>query len=80
MNLLNEPDWVTPKNQRPRCGAVCRDSHACRARAVWDKGNDRPRNGRCRTHGGLSTGPRTQIGKLRSLMNLKQFRTSPMTI
>lgn len=27
------------------------------AREGWDKAQDRPRNGRCRMHGGLSTGP-----------------------
>ena len=67
-------DWSTHKRQRPRCGARCRDGHACRARAVWDKVNDRPRNGRCRMHGGLSTGPRTVEGRRRALRNLKQFR------
>ncbi len=67
-------EWNTPKRERPRCGARCRDGHSCRAPAVWDKENNRPRNGRCRMHGGLSTGPKTLEGKLRALMNLKQFR------
>ncbi len=65
---------VTPKSERQRCGAKCRDGHSCEAPAVWDKENNRPRNGRCRMHGGSSTGPRTLEGKLRALMNLKQFR------
>ena len=56
----------TPKDDRPRCGARCRDGTPCQARAVWDYANDRPRNGRCRVHGGLSTGPRTSEGKRRS--------------
>ncbi len=30
-------------------------------------------NGRCRLHGGLSTGPKTQQGRLRALANLRQF-------
>jgi hypothetical protein len=30
------------------------------------------RNGRCKWHGGLSTGPRTSEGKIRSLANLKR--------
>ena len=55
----------TPKKERPRCGARWRDGHLCHARAVWDFANDRPRNGRCRMHGGLSTGPRTAEGKRR---------------
>ncbi len=66
--------YITPRPQRPKCGARCRDGHACRAPAVWDRENDRPRNGRCRLHGGLSAGPRTPEGKLRALLNLKQYR------
>lgn len=57
--------WATPKPERPRCGARCRDGHACRAPAVWDHRRDRPRNGRCRMHGGLSTGPKTPEGRQR---------------
>ena len=49
-----------------RCGAKTRAGHPCRRRAL--------RNGRCRNHGGLSSGPRTFEGKLRALANLKQFR------
>lgn len=51
--------------RRPQCGAKCRDGHACRAPAVWDKLNNRPRNDRCKLHGGMSTGPRTMEGKAR---------------
>jgi len=51
--------------ERPRCGARWRDGHACRAPAVWDAVRDRPVNGRCKLHGGLSTGPRTPEGKQR---------------
>ena len=65
---------TTLKGQRPKCGARCRDGHPCRAPAVWDKDHNRSRNGRCRMHGGLSTGPKTIEGKLRALANLKQFR------
>ena len=65
---------VTPKPQRPRCGARTRKGLACQAPAVWDKEHDRPLNGRCRMHGGLSTGPKTPEGKLRALVNLKQFQ------
>lgn len=56
----------TPKAERPRCGARCRDGLPCQALPVWDREHDRPRNGRCRMHGGLSTGPRTEEGKRRS--------------
>jgi len=60
-------DTVVPKNQRPRCGAKCRSRGGapCRARVVWDHEHDRPRNHRCRMHGGLSTGPRTAEGRAR---------------
>lgn len=56
----------TPRRARPRCGARTRQGTPCEALAVWDFENDRPRNGRCRMHGGLSTGPRTEEGKRRS--------------
>jgi hypothetical protein len=42
----------------PRCGAKTRRGKECRAPAM--------RNGRCRMHGGSSTGPRTQEGLARS--------------
>jgi hypothetical protein len=50
---------------RPPCGARCRDGHPCAAPAVWCAATRRPRNGRCRMHGGLSTGPRTPDGRAR---------------
>ena len=53
------------KRDRPRCGAKTRSGRPCMAPAVWDHQHKRPRNGRCRIHGGLSTGPRTAEGKAR---------------
>jgi len=41
----------------PRCGARTRSGGCCRQPAM--------RNGRCRMHGGLSTGPRTATGRAR---------------
>lgn len=38
----------------PRCGAKTRSGKPCKAPAM--------RNGRCRMHGGMSTGPRTPEG------------------
>ena len=70
-----EFEEVIRKSQRPRCSARCRDGHSCRAPVVWDKTRSRPVNGRCRMHGGLSTGPKTSEGKRRALLNLKQFRS-----
>jgi hypothetical protein len=57
--------WSTPKRERLRCGARCRDGSPCQAPTVWNKGLDRPVNGRCRMHGGLSTGPNTEEGRRR---------------
>ena len=65
---------VTPKYDRPKCGAKTRKGTPCRAPAVWNKKKNRPVNGRCRMHGGLSTGPRTMDGRRRALANLKQYR------
>src|SRR5688572_18786118 len=45
-------------NSAPRCGAKTRSSSACTQPAMH--------NGRCRLHGGKSTGPRTPEGLERS--------------
>ncbi len=47
-------------NASPRCGAKRRDGEPCRGAAMP--------NGRCRMHGGPSTGPRTPEGLARSRM------------
>ena len=47
----------------PRCGALTRSAKSCRGPAM--------QNGRCRMHGGASTGPRTIEGMER----LRQART-----
>jgi hypothetical protein len=57
--------WSRTKRERPRCGARCRDGSPCQAPPVWDKRLDRAMNGRCRMHGGLSTGPKTEEGRQR---------------
>jgi hypothetical protein len=43
---------LTPKRDRPKCGARTRAGGECDAPAVWDRLANRPRNGRCRLHGG----------------------------
>ena len=45
----------------PRCGAKTRKGQSCRQPAM--------KNGRCRLHGGKSTGPKTREGKERSRMS-----------
>ncbi len=45
------------------CGAKTRKDTPCQAKALA--------NGRCRNHGGLSTGPRTPEGRARSLAALR---------
>tara|TARA_X000001316_G_scaffold1631_2_gene319 strand:- start:323 stop:577 length:255 start_codon:yes stop_codon:yes gene_type:complete len=50
-----------------RCGAYARSTGLpCKAKALP--------NGKCRNHGGLSTGPKTKEGKLKALMNLKHVK------
>ncbi|MFZ0020678.1 MAG: HGGxSTG domain-containing protein [Acetobacteraceae bacterium] len=51
-------------SKAPRCGACTRASTLCRAPAMA--------NGRCRMHGGASTGPRTEDG----LRRLRAARTT----
>lgn len=54
------PDWRTTMplaHAAARCGAGTRAGGACQAPAM--------RNGRCRMHGGASTGPRTSEGLAR---------------
>ena len=50
------------------CGARTRRGTSCQCTALA--------NGRCRLHGGLSTGPTSHDGRLRALGNLIQFRQS----
>ena len=66
---INEPHakrrgWLKNGNRTgdpstaPRCGAKTRMGTRCKGPAM--------RNGRCRMHGGASTGPRTRAGLARS--------------
>ena len=60
------PRWrvlLARANAAPRCGATCkRTGQPCRSPAMP--------NGRCRMHGGTSTGARTQMG-------LERCRSAP---
>ena len=56
---LKNGNPVGDLNSAPRCGARTRRGTACQAPAM-------AKNGRCRMHGGASTGPRTAEGLARS--------------
>lgn len=61
------------KAERERCGAYARSTgKPCQAPCC--KRPDGSLANRCRMHGGLSTGPKTEPGKRRALQNLKQNR------
>jgi hypothetical protein len=62
----------TPRSDRPRCGAKTRRGTVCIRLPVWEKARNRPRNGRCPNHGGLSTGPVTPEGKARCIAGTRQ--------
>ena len=52
---------------KKECGAYARTTQLpCKAKALA--------NGKCKLHGGLSTGPKTPEGKLKALMNLKYVK------
>jgi hypothetical protein len=68
------PDWRphrVRRRDRSRCGAKTRSGQPCKAPCVWNHETDTPRNGRCKLHGGLSTGPTTDEGRQRSIAALK---------
>jgi len=54
--------------QKEYCGAKTRKGTPCKRRDIYE-------NGRCRLHGGLSTGPRTEAGKRKSALN--GFKRTP---
>lgn len=63
-----------PELRHPlKAGVICgarrrRDGQPCQAMSV-------PGKERCKWHGGASTGPRTDIGRARSMANLRQYRS-----
>lgn len=60
-------EWALRVLDRQPCGAVRRrDGKPCQALNA-------PGRRRCRWHGGLSTGPKTEEGRARALANLKQY-------
>jgi hypothetical protein len=63
------PDNYTGTNAS-LCNAATKSGKPCRALKL--------RGGRCKWHGGLSTGPRTAEGKARCTMNLPWAKTREM--
>lgn len=51
------------KNQRGTCMAKTRQGTLCQAPPVWNTITHKAINGRCKLHGGLSTGPKTEKGR-----------------
>ena len=72
MPFLVDNDWDTfssiaeitkdTKKNRGTCRAKTRNGTSCNAPPVWDKVADKAKNGRCKLHGGMSTGARTESG------------------
>ena len=66
--------WQDMKFKPDQCESLTRRSNysiRCRAKGFYCKTSKKYR---CKNHAGLSTGPKTKRGKLRSLQNLKQYR------
>src|SRR3954466_3933244 len=57
-NARPSPEPSSRRRDRPRCGAKTRAGGACLVRVE-------PGKARCRFHGGLSTGPKTEAGRNR---------------
>ena len=55
---------AVPPHLRLPCGAQTRAGHKCRIKTLFP-------NGRCRFHGGPSTGPKSDAGRARARANLK---------
>jgi hypothetical protein len=51
---------------KPVCGARTRKGGACQAKKLL-------RGGRCKLHGGSSTGPKSAVGKARARKNLRNI-------
>lgn len=69
-----------PRVELPKCGARTRSGQPCAAPPYREPGELAVRNGRCRMHGGLSTGPRTGFGRARcgdaARRNLERLRSA----
>jgi len=60
---------LTDRDGKRTCGARTRRGTPCQAKALL-------RGGRCKLHGGASTGPRSPAGRLRAQQNLRNIGLS----
>ncbi|HBD9320249.1 TPA: HGGxSTG domain-containing protein [Legionella pneumophila] len=51
------------RSERGKCNAKTRKNTLCKSPPIWDNFSDSAVNGRCKLHGGLSTGPKTEAGR-----------------
>jgi len=66
---LRKQRQAAKRKREAKCGAFARSTgKPCQRKPLA--------NGRCKNHGGMSTGPKTQEGKARALANLKQYGNS----
>ena len=71
---LRQPPPAAPaRRDRRRCGARTRAGAPCRNAPTIDAPTGLPRNGRCKLHGGMSTGPRTPEGRAVALGNWRRM-------
>ncbi|WP_306292482.1 HGGxSTG domain-containing protein [Solemya velum gill symbiont] len=63
------PDYP-PEFSDLTCGAKTRAGHPCKQKILYS-------SGRCRYHGGLSTGPKTEEGKAKSVRNWRRRKRTP---
>lgn len=67
-----------PRKNRGTCAAKTRKGTLCQAPPVWDKSTDMAKNGRCKLHGGMSTGARTEAGR-EAIRASNRRRKKPIT-
>ncbi|MBK5965226.1 hypothetical protein CCR95_14295 [Thiocystis minor] len=68
-DLSSHPRPSRKRKGAPVCGAKTRRGTPCQCKPL-------KRGGRCRFHGGLSTGPRTPEGRIQATENLAKARAA----
>jgi len=61
------PNNKDGENKWKSCGAKTRKGTPCKNTRLFP-------NGRCKNHGGLSTGPKTEAGKAKAMQNLLSWK------